>query len=83
MLDDGAEALRLVRGNLFRLYKDALWAVCRRHLFRCCWYFAAMMRAFFKCILTPLVVLENCVSYTVRMVRCVIYLADTILVRVG
>ena len=82
-MDDGAEALRLVRGNLFRLYRDALWAVFRRRLFGCCWCFAVVMRALFKCLLAPLVVMEYTVISTVWMVRCLITLADTILARVG
>ena len=82
-MDDGAEALRVVRVNLFQLYRDALWADFRRRLFGCCWCFAVVMRALSKCILAPLVVIEHTVSCTVRMVRCLITLADTILVRVG
>ena len=80
---DGAEALRVVRVNLFQLYRNAVWDDFRRRLSTCCWCFVIAMRTLFIILLVPLIFLEFVFMSIVWMLRCLITMADTILARVA
>ena len=82
-MDDGADAMRLVRNNLVRLYIAAARADIRRRLSTCCWSFVMVMRTLFRILLVPLIALEYIFISAVWMLRCLITMADTILDRVG
>ena len=83
VLNDGAEAMRLVRANLIQLYVGAAWADLRRRLTTCCWMYVTVMRTFFKILLAPLVVTETVLNSVVWLIRSLVAMADRILDYVG
>ena len=81
-MEDGSEAMRLVRERLIQLFLVAARADIRRRLASCCWYFVYLMRTLFRIALVPLIVLELIVSGAVSIVRRLMTMADFILARV-